>query len=353
MKKIFSLPGFTLAGGRTYKGPIFDVQAHALKPGPAVDAFKAGIAVAPHVTEATKEIIYEIADAHGDDLEGQARLDALGEDGAQVITALMNLPLHLPGNVLIGIVNDVNVWMAEKTAANPQLIGTVSVAPPPVMADKGMANESLAACRSAIEDLGLKGIFLAAQYNGFFLGEPIFEPYFALVEELDVPVIIHPSIVAEVQDSIPRRNIPTLTGYLDDQRTSLLDLVKAGILEKYPDLTIIATHLGGGILSSLGRLEALAEHFPDEQWYIDLQGQEQLLPHSISYYVKKIYYDCNNAQVKDIRHAISVVGVDHLLTGTDFPWTPVDWQRDTLGKLLLPQVRKKIAYENAAALFGR
>jgi hypothetical protein len=126
----------------------------------------------------------------------------------------------------------------------------------------------------------------------------------------------------------------------------------AGTYEKYPNLTIIATYLGGGILTSLGRFKVLSKRFPTDPWYIDLDGNKRLLPNPVEYYLKKIYYDCNNAEVPDTLHAASVVGIEHLLTGSDFPWTDDTFTRDILGQLD-DSIKSKIAFENASRLFGR
>lgn len=55
--------------------------------------------------------------------------------------------------------------------------------------------------------------------------------------------------------------------------------------------------------------------------YIDQEGSKQLLPHPIDYCLKKIHYDCNSAEVSDIFHVALIVGPEHLLTSSDFPWT--------------------------------
>lgn len=176
-------------------------------------------------------------------------------------------------------------------------------------------------------------------------------PFFALAEELSVPVIIHPAVEPVEAPFIPRKNIATYSGFLNDQRTTLLDLVMSGVYEKYPSLTIIATHLGGGILTSLGRFEILSKRFPADPWYVNREGEKRLLPKSISHYLSKIYYDCNNADVAEILHAASIVGYDHLLTGTDYPWTDDVFAREVLGKLD-SSMRTSIAYNNAANIFG-
>ena len=193
---------------------------------------------------------------------------------------------------------------------------------------------------------------MSNQYNSIFLGDPIYEPYFAIAEELGIPVIIHPSVNATGWDLLNRKLIPITILFMNDQRATLLDLVKAGVLENHPNLRIIATHLGGGILGLMGRIEQLAGVFPAEQWYTDLAGQKKILPNTISYYLKKIYYDCNNADVEDIVAAAKKVGVDHLLTGTDFPFIPDNDTRLILGNLPFSKEKKEaLAYNNAARLF--
>jgi predicted TIM-barrel fold metal-dependent hydrolase len=336
-----------------YEGHLFDVQAHAMMPGPGVAAAKAALAADPSVEEETKEYISWFYDKMADDLEGELRLADLGEKGIQVVTCQMGFPPGMSAEESLGIVTSANEWMAARAAANPQLIGIATVAPPPTLAAAGMAEEGLDACRSAIVDLGLKGILLSAQYDGVFLGDPVYEPYFALAEELAVPVIIHPAVRATGWDLVNRRAIPVTIQFMNDQRLTLLDLVKAGVLENHPNLTIIATHLGGSILHTLERIEQVSDIFPAEQWYIDLQGQRNLLPHSVSYYLKTIYYDCNNADVEDIVSAAKKVGIDHLLTGTDFPFFKQEVTREILGNLPFSDEEKEaIAYKNATKLFG-
>ena len=171
------------------------------------------------------------------------------------------------------------------------------------------------------------------------------------MEELGVPIIIHPAVHAVEEQFIPWKNIGAMSGFLNEQRTTILDLVMAGVLEKYPKLTIVATHLGGGILTSLGRFRIVAARFPLELWYIDRDGRRRVLPQTIENYLKKIYYDCNHADVEDISHAIEKVGPEHLVTGTDFPWVDDRFTRQVLGEVGDEETVLELAYKNAARLF--
>lgn len=204
--------------------------------------------------------------------------------------------------------------------------------------------------RHTITELGLKRILLASNYDGVFLGDGAYDSFSASAEELRVPVIIHPAVEPVEAPFIPRENIATYSGFLNDQRTTLLDLVMSGVYEKYSNLSITATHLGGGLLTSLGRFEILSQRFPADPWYVNREGDKAQLPNPISRYLCMIFYDCNNADVAKILHAASIVGYDHLLTGTDYPWTDDVFAREVLGKLD-SSVRTSIAYNNAANVF--
>lgn len=343
---------------RPYNGPIFDVQAHAIKPS-SLDSVTSAVKRNSALTKETVDVIVDdVCQKLGDNLEGPDRLKALGPGGVQVVTINTFFP-PLPPQTMLNIVHDLNDWMSKRTGNSRQFIGMASIPSPPGLAKAGVAEDGetfaakgVNAVRIAITELGLKGIFFASSYEGTFLGDSSFDPYLALAEELDVPVIIHPAVDPVEGEFIRRKNLPTYSGYLNDQRTSLLDLVFAGTFEKYPRITIIATHLGGGVLTSLGRFKALTNRFPTDPWYIDLEDKRRILPKSIDHYFKQIYYDCNNSEVQDIHHAASIVGMDHLLTGSDFPWTDDSFTREILGQLD-ESAQGKLAYGNASKLFRR
>lgn len=346
-----------MAQQEMYDGPIFDVQAHAIQP--QLLNQLAGL-MRKNDTLTTKTIDTVVDDVFAklaDDLKSDARRKALGSEGVQVVTINTFFP-PMPADRLLDIVEGMNIWMSNATRDQTQFIGTASIPPPPILASAGNASDGTSyaakgvqALRRALTELGLQGVLLASNYDGVFLGDAVFDPYFALAEELSVPVIIHPAVQPVEAAYIHHKNIPTFAGYLNDQRTTLLDLVMAGIYEKFPKVTVIATHLGGGILSSLGRFNVLLKRFPDEAWYIGLDGNKKMLPHPVESYLKRIFYDCNNAELRDIEHAAAVVGIDHLLTGTDFPWTDDSFSREILGQVKDAAVKKKLAYGNAASLF--
>ena len=114
---------------KPYNGPIFDVQAHAIVPGPGVDVAKA--AIDPSVDEATRTVLFGIYDQMADNLAGACRIAALGTESIQVITIQMGFPPNLPDGALIRMASDTNNWLAARILSNPQLVGIATVALPP------------------------------------------------------------------------------------------------------------------------------------------------------------------------------------------------------------------------------
>ena len=336
-----------------YDGPIFDVQTHAILPD-AYDRVTGAINNSIFLTDGTKHIMTnEICKLLGDNLVSPARLRAL-ENGNVHVVSVNTFFEPLPASQLLSICDRINTWMATAVTNRPDLIGIATVPPPPLIARAGpyYVEKALKMLRKAIKELGLRGVLLASNYDNIFLGDTCFLPYFAALQQLDVPIIIHPAVKPVEEQFVPQKNISGLSGFLNDQRTALLDLVMAGVLEMYPGLKIVATHLGGGVLSSLGRFDVVLGRFPDESWYINEDGASRLLSHSIAHYLKKIYYDCNTSDKEDIEHAVTKVGADHLLTGTDFPWMDDSFARKTLAQVREKDVVRNIAYNNAAHLFS-
>lgn len=336
-----------------YTKRIFDVQTHAILP-ENYSRISGGIKKNASLTESTKFImIDQIFKLLADDLKSPERQSLLGQENIHLVSINTFFPPFPPAQ-LIEITNRLNAWMSEASSASSHLLGIASIPPPPALAQAGydFVKQGLEVFRRAIVDHHLKGVLFASNYDNMFLGDPVFDPYFQLADELAVPIIIHPAVQPVEEQFIPRKNIGALSGFLNDQRTTLVDLVLAGVLEKYPNLKIIATHLGGGILTSLGRFDVVQKLFPAESWYTATDGSRCLLPHPIETYLKRIYYDCNNAEVSDIVHAVSKIGKDHLLTGTDFPFADDKYTRAVLGDLQDPELADGIAYNNAARLFS-
>lgn len=201
--------------------------------------------------------------------------------------------------------------------------------------------EALALVDHAIVDLGLIGINLpAATGDGETIDAARLEPFYSRVEELGVPLMIHPTDFA-FNDVLPGYDggIHRTIGRLFDSSVTVLRLVFSGIMERHPDLKIVQSHAGGLNPYQAGR--------------IDKNARIKELPSAPSTYLKKIYVDTVAPQPLTIRTAVEFYGTDNVLYGTDHPcWSPPAARNVITDSQLSPEDESRVMSENAHALFN-
>jgi aminocarboxymuconate-semialdehyde decarboxylase len=123
-------------------------------------------------------------------------------------------------------------------------------------------------------------------------------------------------------------------------------LIFDGVLERYPDLKIIASHGGGYLPAYSGRI--------DHAWGARSDSRVTL-PKPPSYYLKKIYLDTIVFTSHQLEAMVKLFGVDKILLGTDYPYDMGEY--DPIGHIasvesLSPSDVAAIAGGNAKRLFG-
>jgi predicted TIM-barrel fold metal-dependent hydrolase len=105
---------------------------------------------------------------------------------------------------------------------------------------------------------------ISAQYNGLSPADESLEPYFALAEELDIPVGVH---MGEGPPGGPYRGYPKYRAALTS--AYLLE----SVLVRHPRLRIYAMHYGSPLLDDM--MSMLLAH---PQLYVDVAGNNWMLP---------------------------------------------------------------------------
>jgi aminocarboxymuconate-semialdehyde decarboxylase len=96
-----------------------------------------------------------------------------------------------------------------------------------------------------------------------------------------------------------------------DTTIALHYLIFDGVLERHPDLKILAVHGGGYLPAYSGRI--------DHAWGArsDARGA---LPHPPTDYLKKIYVDTVVFTPHQLAELVRLFGLDHVVMGTDYPF---------------------------------
>ncbi len=197
----------------------------------------------------------------------------------------------------------------------------------------------------AVDELGFKGLQIGGTIDGHNLDEPRFRPFWAAVEAKGVPVILHPSGYPESQ----RFGDYFLTNCIGNPLETMVAttrMIFSGLFEEHPGIKLVLLHGGGYLPFYTSR--------SDHTWEVRPEARAKIPDHPPSHYMRRLYYDTMVFQPLYLRHLVEIVGVDHVMLGTDFPFDMAE--TDPMGLIestegLSDTDREAITWGNAARLF--
>jgi aminocarboxymuconate-semialdehyde decarboxylase len=197
----------------------------------------------------------------------------------------------------------------------------------------------------AMTRLGMRGAMVFSNVNRVALADPVYEPLWQKADELGTVVYIHPTDPAGVEAMLDYWLMP-LVGFLFDTTLAAAALVFSGVVERYPRIRWVLTHMGGAIPYLAERLDRGWRAFADCRQHINRPPSE---------YLRTFYYDTVNFSPAALRLALDFAGPEHLLAGSDYPHQigSIPLMLETIEALDVENgVKKKILGGNAAALLG-
>src|SRR5271170_4381626 len=105
-----------------------------------------------------------------------------------------------------------------------------------------------------VKKLGFKGVRILTNVAGRELSDPAFAPFWAMAEQLRMLVVLHPNGFTEA-DRLTRYYFNNVIGNPLDTSIALHYLIFDGVLERYPNLKILAVHGGGYLAAYSGRVD--------------------------------------------------------------------------------------------------
>lgn len=196
----------------------------------------------------------------------------------------------------------------------------------------------------AINNLGLRGVVMGSNVNGRSFDEEAFLPFFAKVEELGVPIFIHPNNPAGIE-RIQDYYLANFLGLPMESAITAAHLVFGGVLDRFPNLKICLSHAGGVLPFLVGRLEHGQSVRPEAQ---------DRCRHPFSHYLKNFYVDTITFRPETLRFVLELMPPGHVFLGTDYPYDMAD--TDPVGavnRAVLDEAqRSPILGGNLAAILG-
>jgi aminocarboxymuconate-semialdehyde decarboxylase len=141
------------------------------------------------------------------------------------------------------------------------------------------------------------------------LDDPLFEPIFARIEALDLPVFLHPLQVVGGPRTAPFY-LSNLLSFPFDTAIAACHLIFGGVLDRHPKLQVTLPHGGGVLLMLIGRIDHGASVRPEIE---KLQ-----LPRPPSKYLQRFTFDTLVHSKSVMEFVIAEVGAERIMVGSDY-----------------------------------
>jgi 2,3-dihydroxybenzoate decarboxylase len=244
--------------------------------------------------------------------------------------------------------NDV---LAEAVAAHPDRFGGFAAV---ALQD---IDAAVAEVTRAVTELGFHGVLVNSWTNQApgvhgsgvgHLDEPRFDPFWARLEELGVPLYLHPrQLPAHQRELVDDR--PELAGpvweFATDCSASALRLIVSGLFDRRPGLQLILGHLGEGLPYDIWRIENR----------LRLAGDQPNLRKPISAYLRENVHltTSGHFSTPSLRAAIDTVGAHRVMFSVDYPYESTEQAATWFDNLDLDDAtRAALAADNAVRLLG-
>ena len=186
---------------------------------------------------------------------GDMRLEAMDKAGINLAVLSVTSPgvqAEPDAQLAVRRAREANDGLARVIADHPTRYAGFAHLP---LQDANAAADELTRC---VKDLGFKGAMINGHTNGHYLDEAMYHPFWERVQDLGVPVYLHP------RDPFDRPHVyqghPELLGatwsWTVETASHALRLVFGGVFDRFPKVTLILGHMGETLPYLLWRLDS-------------------------------------------------------------------------------------------------
>ncbi len=205
---------------------------------------------------------------------------------------------------------------------------------------------SIRELRRAVTELGMKGVILGTNVQGKPIDGEAFHPLFEEIDRLRLPVLIHPMDPKGPAQAYDYR-LDIMVGWPMDTTFAVARLILSGVLDRFPNMPLILSHLGGSTHYLLERIHQAGRHGRAKRPVLD--------------YYREMYYDtAGPVSSSAVLCAHDLFGPERIIFGTDYPFGPEGGRQYVqkaiacVADLSLPDSEQKAIFsENALHLLDR
>ena len=149
----------------------------------------------------------------------------------------------------------------------------------------------------------------SSSYNGVYLGDPLYHPFWEAVSDIGATVWIHPEGVRDPW--FQRYALWNSAGQSIEEAKVMASLIYEGVLHRYPRLKIVIAHGGGYFPHYLGRMDRNHANRPDT--VKNTGGRKP------SEFLRAFHYDTCVYDPQVLKVLLERIGADRLVMGSDYP----------------------------------
>lgn len=165
--------------------------------------------------------------------------------------------------------------------------------------------------KRAIGTLNMRGVEIGTSVNNVYLDDSELDEFWAAVQELDVPIFLHP-LDMQGMERLEPYYLNILIGFPTETSIAATRLIFSGVLDRFPRLKICLAHAGGFLPYLFGRLDRGYEATPI------LKSVH--LKEKPSRSLQRLYFDTIAHSQSALDYLYTLVGPSQILLGTDYPF---------------------------------
>jgi predicted TIM-barrel fold metal-dependent hydrolase len=258
----------------------------------------------------------------------------------QVLSSSPGIELLEDTATAIAVARETNDWMASLIRKQPGRFNAFAVLP---VQDPEASCAELERC---MNELGFIGWMAYSNFGFTYPDDDRYSILFDKAGELGAAIYLHPTHALEGRlTGLGPHMVAAAFGFGIDTSVTLMRLILKGTFDRNPGLKLMLGHLGEAIPFYLKRMDGMSSINKHEP------AVSKELP---GYYFKNNIWVTTSGQFShdSFRCAAGVLGINHILFGSDFPYESLEEVDDFLKELAISEKdREKLLYRNAEELF--
>lgn len=239
-------------------------------------------------------------------------MDATGIDKQVISITCPGVQMFSPaeGTHLAQLANDGLYDAVQKHRSRFE--GLAAIAPQ----DPQRAAKEIERCASKLD---FKGVIVNSHIQNRYLDDPFFTPVLEAAAAHNMPLYIHPNTPSKqlIEPFVERGLDGAIFGFGVETGLHILRLIVSGVFDRYPNLTVVAGHLGEALPFWMNRIDFMYQ----ASIRAGRAGTLKLEKKPSDYIKENIYVTSSGMAWTDaILYCQKVLGVDRVLYAMDYPY---------------------------------